>query len=383
MSAARRMATCSQNRLVDASTTRSRSRSRVHGNCFASGSKSDYKVLEPAKGDRKRTETDAFRHIFGRGSSTLREVLKLHGAEVRRPRVRQGVRPRDVRDHWPILRRQGPHCCPPLAHSATIKAKANLPIVFMQCGIHAREWISHATCLYIIDQLATRYEKDEEIRRLVSAYEWRIHPVVNPDGYDYTHTKDRYWRKTRSKSSASEECLGADANRNFETREFCKTFDGTLSSPDPCSLTYCGDSAFSEVETRAIRDAVMATRNRTEFFFDLHSYGTMWMFPYGYTDAPVPEYDQLLNISRRAAEAIEKVKGSVYRVGAMYQTIYPLSGCSSDWAYDKAGVKKSFAIELQPRNAVFDADFGFLHPSKDIVSTATEAWEGIKAAVST
>ncbi|KAH7950517.1 hypothetical protein HPB49_025055 [Dermacentor silvarum] len=231
--------------------------------------------------------------------------------------------------------------------------------------------------------LATRYEKDEEIRRLVSAYEWRIHPVVNPDGYDYTHTKDRYWRKTRSKNGASEECLGADANRNFDTSEFCRTFDGQPSPSDPCSLTYCGDSAFSEVETRAIRDAVMATRNRTEFFFDVHSYGTMWMFPHGYTNALVPEYDQLLNISRRAAEAIKKVKGSVYRVGAMHETIYPMSGGSSDWAYDKAGVKKSFTIELQPAYAIFDADFGFLHPSKDIVSTATEAWEGIKAAVST
>ncbi|KAL1483013.1 hypothetical protein MTO96_033420 [Rhipicephalus appendiculatus] len=233
----------------------------------------------------------------------------------------------------------------------------------------------------IAAHLATRYEKDEEIRHLVSTYEWRIHPVVNPDGYHYTYTKDRYWRKTRSGNSTKEECRGADANRNFDTPEFCRTYEGKPSPADPCSLTYCGDSAFSEVETRAIRDAVLATGNRTEFFFDLHSYGTMWMFPYGYTDARVPEYDQLLNISRRAAEAIKKVKGSVYKVGAMYETIYPMSGGSADWAYDKAGVKKSFSVELQPEKAVFDADFGFLLPYKDILPTATEAWEGIKAAV--
>ncbi|XP_075724510.1 carboxypeptidase A2-like [Rhipicephalus microplus] len=212
---------------------------------------------------------------------------------------------------------------------------------------------------------------------------------------------------------------------------------GRASPADPCSLTFYGDYAFSEIETRASRDALLG--NRTEFFFDLHSYGTMWMFPCGHTDARVPEYDQLLirqtlfrrglgknrqprtngkplrearrcfvfefppslqpqntyvfnsngflsislqlNISRRAAEAIEKVNGAVYKVGAMYETIYPMSGGSADWAYDKAGVRKSFSIELQSKQAVFDADFGFLLPYKDILPTVTEAWEGIKAAV--
>ncbi|KAL3238899.1 hypothetical protein MRX96_021919 [Rhipicephalus microplus] len=202
---------------------------------------------------------------------------------------------------------------------------------------------------------------------------WRIHPVVNPDGYHYTYTKDRYWRNTRSGNSTSAECQGADANRNFDTPEFFCTYEGDAgraSPADPCSLTFYGDYAFSEIETRASRDALLG--NRTEFFFDLHSYGTMWMFPCGHTDARVPEYDQLpqntyvfnsngflsislqLNISRRAAEAIEKVNGAVYKVGAMYETIYPMSGGSTDWAYDKAG---------------------------GILPTVTEAWEGIKAAV--
>nr|XP_037286348.1 zinc carboxypeptidase-like [Rhipicephalus microplus] len=175
-----------------------------------------------------------------------------------------------------------------------IKAKENLLVVNVQCGIHAREWISHATCLYIIHQ-----------------------------------------------------------------RRFLPIGDAGRASPaDPCSLTFYGDYAFSEIETRASRDALLG--NRTEFFFDLHSYGTMWMFPCGHTDARVPEYDQLLirqTLFRRglgknrAAEAIEKVNGAVYKVGAMYETIYPMSGGSTDWAYDKAGVRKSFSIELQPKQS--------------------------------
>lgn len=261
--------------------------------------------------------------------------------------------------------------------AAHIKTKENLPIVFLECGIHAREWISHSACLYIIDQLATEYEKDEGIRQLLSRYEWRIHPIVNPDGYDYTHTTDRLWRKTRSKSRFSNKCRGADANRNFDVGKFCRTH----SSSNPCQDNYCGDYAFSEPESRAVRDALWATEGRTEFYFSLHSFGQLWMFPYGYTDLPAPDYDTLMNISLRAKEAIRSVQGTVYRVGSISKTIYQVSGSSVDWVYEAMHVTKSFALELQPSWFRFQGALGFMLPAKDIYPTVKETWEGIKAAV--
>lgn len=261
--------------------------------------------------------------------------------------------------------------------AAHIKTKENLPIVFMECGIHAREWISHSACLYIIDQLATGYEKDEGIRQLLSRYEWRIHPIVNPDGYEYTHTTDRLWRKTRSRSRFSERCRGADANRNFDVGRFCRS----RGSSSPCQDTYCGDYAFSEPETRAIRNALWATQGRTEFYFSLHSFGQLWMFPYAYSDARVPEYDQLMNISLRAKEAIQKVQGTVYKVGPISKTIYQVSGSSVDWAYEAMKVTKSFALELQPSWYRFQGNLGFLLPAEDIYPTVQETWIGIRAAV--
>ncbi|XP_077489508.1 zinc carboxypeptidase-like isoform X1 [Amblyomma americanum] len=258
-----------------------------------------------------------------------------------------------------------------------VNAKENLPIVFLECGIHAREWIAHTACLYMIDQLATQNETNETIRNLLYKYEWRIYPVVNPDGYEFTHTTDRFWRKTRSRSIYSKICRGADANRNFDVGGFCKI----KSSPNPCTDTYCGDNAFSEPEARAIRDALQAVQKRTEFYFSVHSFGQLWMFPYGYSRERVPEYNQLLNISLNAKEAIRRVHGSNYTVGPISTTLYGVSGTSVDWAYEYAGVTKSFVLELRPAFSQTTGNLGFILPVEDILPTVQETWEGIKRAV--
>ena len=73
-----------------------------------------------------------------------------------------------------------------------------------------------------------------------------ILPVVNPDGYLYTQTTNRMWRKTRSPNDNG--CFGTDANRNWGYQ-----WGTGGSSSDPCSDTYMGASAFSEIETANIR----------------------------------------------------------------------------------------------------------------------------------
>ena len=62
----------------------------------------------------------------------------------------------------------------------------NKKVVFFDCTIHAREWISTSTCLWIIDQLITNYGNNPEIAALVDKYDWKFVPITNPDGYDYT-----------------------------------------------------------------------------------------------------------------------------------------------------------------------------------------------------
>ena len=71
------------------------------------------------------------------------------------------------------------------------------------------------TALLFPRQLVTDYAVDASSRRLVDSYDWYILPVVNPDGYVYTWTDDRLWRKSRRPNRGSE-CIGTDLNRNFD-----------------------------------------------------------------------------------------------------------------------------------------------------------------------
>ncbi len=64
----------------------------------------------------------------------------------------------------------------------------------LMTGIHAREWISPAAVLYVIDTIVQGLPgQDSDLLQL----DWHFMPVVNPDGYQYTWDSDRLWRKTR------------------------------------------------------------------------------------------------------------------------------------------------------------------------------------------
>lgn len=61
---------------------------------------------------------------------------------------------------------------------------ASNPVVLIDGGIHAREWIAPATVLYIIQQLV----ENPENRDLIQNLDWYLLPVLNPDGYEFTFT---------------------------------------------------------------------------------------------------------------------------------------------------------------------------------------------------
>lgn len=68
-------------------------------------------------------------------------------------------------------------------------------IIFLEAGLHSREWITVPTVCYILNELLT--SEDEEIRAAARDFDWHIIPVANPDGYVWSHEQVRELRAIR------------------------------------------------------------------------------------------------------------------------------------------------------------------------------------------
>ncbi|EAW86937.1 carboxypeptidase A6, isoform CRA_a [Homo sapiens] len=97
--------------------------------------------------------------------------------------------------------------------------------VWIDCGIHAREWIGPAFCQWFVKEALLTYKSDPAMRKMLNHLYFYIMPVFNVDGYHFSWTNDRFWRKTRSRNSRFR-CRGVDANRNWKVK-WCDVSSGS------------------------------------------------------------------------------------------------------------------------------------------------------------
>ncbi|XP_051031807.1 carboxypeptidase A4 [Phodopus roborovskii] len=239
------------------------------------------------------------------------------------------------------------------------------PAIWLNAGIHSREWISQATAIWTARKIVTDYQKDPAVTSILKKVDIFLLPVANPDGYVYTQTQNRLWRKTRSRNPGSR-CIGTDPNRNWNA-----SFAGEGASDNPCSEVYHGSHPNSEVEVKSVVDFIQ-NHGHFKSFIDLHSYSQLLMYPYGYTVKKAPDAEELDDVARSAAKALASYSGTKYQVGPTCTTVYPASGSSIDWAYDN-GIKYAFTFELRDTGL-----YGFLLPASQIIPTAEETWLGLK-----
>src|SRR5690606_2987818 len=118
------------------------------------------------------------------------------------------------------------------------------PKVVLNGCQHAREWLSPMSVCWAAEQLALGDGVDGQITALLDSVEVHLIPVVNPDGYEFSHDLSRYWRKNRRNNGDG--TFGVDLNRNWAYQ-----FGGASSSGSGSSEEYRGTAAFSEPETAA------------------------------------------------------------------------------------------------------------------------------------
>jgi murein tripeptide amidase MpaA len=260
------------------------------------------------------------------------------------------------------------------------ESPAEKPAVWIDAGIHAREWIAPATAVYIIWALVSGYRSDNTVTSLLSKYDWFILPVVNPDGYEFSNTTDRMWRKTRSRISHGNRrnCVGVDGNRNFDFnwQGECNGRSASCRGRHPCESVFAGRIPFSEPETIAIANFILQHRSTLKLYIALHSYSQLWLTPWGYTTERPDDYVDLIRVANRATSVLQSYHRTQYEAGSPAIILYSATGGAYDWAKGVAGIKYSYTIELRDRG-----DFGFLLPHSQIVPTGEETFAALLAAV--
>lgn len=124
--------------------------------------------------------------------------------------------------------------------------------------------------------------------------------------------------------------IRVDPNRNWGYQ-----WGGKGTSADPCSDIYRGTRAFSEPETAAVANAVLARRNQIKLFLTFHSYSQLWLMPWSYTRQRASDYNELYRMAYQGAKALSATYGTRYRVGSAPELLYEAAGGSDDWAKGK------------------------------------------------
>uniref|UniRef100_A0A3P9P173 Carboxypeptidase B2 (plasma) n=1 Tax=Poecilia reticulata TaxID=8081 RepID=A0A3P9P173_POERE len=211
---------------------------------------------------------------------------------------------------------------PLYALKLSLNNRPNKKAMWIDCGIHAREWISPAFCLFFVHY-------------------------------------SRMWRKNRSPQNGTS-CIGVDLNRNFDAN-WCTTG----ASPDPCNEIYCGPFPESEPESQAVANFLRSHKESIQIYLSIHSYSQMLIIPFSCTTDEAENHSELM--VKTAADQIRRYYRNTYTYGAGAQIIYLAPGGSDDWAYN-LGIKYSFTFELQDRGR-----YGFLLPPSHIQGACNEA----------
>ncbi|KAF4964504.1 hypothetical protein FSARC_7568 [Fusarium sarcochroum] len=249
------------------------------------------------------------------------------------------------------------------------------PAVLYHGTVHAREWIA--------GPLVKGYKSgDKDVKSFLNKYDFYIFPFVNPDGFVYSTTADRLWRKNRQPppaSAANQSCIGRDINRNWE---FGWDSNKQGASTDPCSQTYKGEKPSDSPENQGLDKFVRQLRDTVSIalYIDWHSYGQYILSPFGYKETLyAPELGQWTKAAALVSEAIRDSSDdrTTYTFGPSGAVLYVTTGAAPDHVYSVGGAKFSYTIEQRDTG-----DHGFVLPPEEILPNAKEQWAGQKVLIS-
>ena len=125
--------------------------------------------------------------------------------------------------------------------------------------------------------------------RYLNDLDFLIIPVFNPDGYAYTWSNDRLWRKNRQRTHVPQ-CFGIDIDHSFG-------FQWEKAHTHACSEEYSGETPFEAWEAFAWNRYINETKGDYKIYgyIDMHSYSQEILYPVSYTHLDVYKRQGLLS----------------------------------------------------------------------------------------
>ena len=216
--------------------------------------------------------------------------------------------------------------------------KEGKPQVLFVGTHHAREWVATEMSMRLIKYLTANYGSDARVTELLDNVEVWIMPVGNPDGYQYTFTNERLWRKNLRDNDGDGQITladGVDLNRNFAAHW---GLDDEGSSPNPNSETYRGTAPNSEPEVQALVDFIQD--NDFKFILSYHTYQDLILYPWGW-QWNTTSLDDPIFVAQAGTDANPAIYDSLRDEGydpGVGADLYITNGDFTDWAYYDLGI---------------------------------------------
>lgn len=240
---------------------------------------------------------------------------------------------------------------------------SGMPKLYFTFNIHAREWLTGMSGVHAVEKMIEKAQSDSS---WLAGTQIVLVPMGNPDGFLFSTTDYRMWRKNRRDPPSGSTCFGVDLNRNWD-----EDWNGQEStSTNPCSDVYVGTSARSEPESQALH--LILTESPVTVHIDVHAYGNMILSPWGYKQETHPRSAEIVPLQNAMRDAIGGVHGTNYQVGSgSVGGIGLASGCFPDTSTAMGAL--GFTYEVRGRS--------FAPPASEILPTAEEVFAGLLTAV--
>ena len=179
----------------------------------------------------------------------------------------------------------------------------------------------------MIGKLVVQFKSEGEdcAKNVLTNIDWYIIPLLNPDGYEFSHTSDRFWRKNRRPPPEGSQCYGVDLNRNFDIGY------GLGASTNPCEEVYQGPASLSEPEVLALISLGERLNSSLLSYISLHAYGQSWLTPWGYKTGPVDNMEALVEVARAAFKEVRWDREEIFTASCQ--------GRVSLWKSPGAGIR--------------------------------------------